>query len=211
MHFDSVFDVGFDYGASGGLFWDTTVIRRRSGATRRNQNRSAPLGRWQLGNRNIDGATLDYLQGFIHAMRGQVHTFLYLDWTDYRATAQQLILDSPDESQLIKSYGLSINGWIRDIRKPKASSVVIEQLDGSAWAELEAGEDYELDAATGIVTWLNDPETSDVFRWSGEFYVGARFEVDALEAQFLGLERRPSGDVLGYSIGGLPIVEEPEA
>lgn len=208
MHFPVVLDVGIDYGASGGLAWDTTVLQLRRGGSRRNQNWSVPLGRWQLGNRTVDGATKDYLQGFFHAVRGQAHTFLFLDWTDYRATQEQLVV-AGDESQLIKTYGIDINAWVREIRAPKASSVVIEMLDGSAWVELEEGEDYTLED-DGVVTWLNDPATSDQLRWSGDFYVPARFEVDQFDCQFLGLERRVDTDYLAYSLGGLPIVEEPE-
>jgi uncharacterized protein (TIGR02217 family) len=211
MHFDAVLDLGFDYGADGGLAWDTLVIGFPNGRSRRNQNRSRPLGEWQIGNRDIDAATLHSLQSFHHAMRGRAHSFLFHDWTDYRATEQTLILDGGDETQLIKAYGLTINGWIRDILKPNPETVVIEQNPGSGWVALEADADYELDASTGLVTWIMDPpDTGDAIRWSGDFWVPARFDRDLFTAQFLGAEERPGGRDAAYAVGGLAIVEEPD-
>jgi uncharacterized protein (TIGR02217 family) len=210
MHFDVVLDIGFDYGADGGLSWDTQVIHFPNGRARRNMRRSVPLGAWQLGNRDIDAATLDTLQGFLHAMRGRAHSFLYKDWNDYRASDEALVLDGSDESQLIKTYGASINSWVRNIVKPNADTVVISYNSGSGFAALTVDVDYTLDAVTGIVTWLLDPlpDTSDAMRWSGEFWVPVRFDRDVLSAQFLGFERRASGDELAYSIGALSVVEE---
>lgn len=209
-HYDVLLDLGYDYGADGGLAWDTEILQYPNGGSRRNMRRSRPLGAWQIGNRNVDRATLDYLQGFLHAMRGRAHSFLYKDWTDYKAVEQQLVPDG-DKIPLIKSYGLSINPWVREITKPVASTVVIEIDQGSGWVELAAGVDYTLDASTGIVTLASAPDTSDLFRWSGEFYVPVRFDRDVLSAQFIGYERRADdSEELAYAIGGLMVVEEPD-
>lgn len=207
MHYEQVLDLGYDYGAIGGLGWDTTVIEYPTGQSRRNQNRSAALGAWQLGDRRIDGDTADLLDSFFHAMRGRVHSFLYLDWGDYLVKEQQLIVEG-DTAQLIKVYGLSINAWVRDIQKPDATSVVLEMNEGAGWETLEADVDYTLDATTGIVTFDTPPETSAQVRWSGRFYVPVRFDRDRLDKTFLGIEEREGGDVRAYAIGGLAVVEE---
>lgn len=209
MHYDEVLDLGYDYGALGGLAWDTTVIEYPNGQSRRNQNRSAARGAWQLGDRRVDGDTADTLDGFFHAMRGRTHSFLYLDWGDYLVTEQQLIVEG-DEAQLIKIYGLAINPWVREIKKPDAESVVIEINEGAGWEALEAGVDYTLDATSGLVTFDEAPETSAQLRWSGRFYVPVRFDRDKLDKQFLGIEERSSGGVVrAYAIGGLAVIEEP--
>lgn len=207
-HYDVLLDLGYDYGADGGLAWDTGIISFPNGLNVRNMRRSRPIGAWQLGNRNVDRETLDYLQGFLHAMRGRAHTFLYKDWTDYEAREEQIIPDG-DEIQLIKSYGRAINPWVRDITKPVASSVIIEMNDGSGWVGLDPDTDYTLDDSTGLVTLAQSPESGDLFRWSGEFYVPVRFDRDVLSAQFLGYEERADGTrEHAYAIGGLMIVEE---
>lgn len=208
-HFDEVFDVGFDYGASGGQSWDTQIIAFPSGVTKRNQRRSAAVGQWQLGNREILDSQWAYIQGFMHAMRGRLNSFLFKDWTDYSATEQQLVLDGSNTTQLIKTYGLSINPWIRDITKPNASTVVIEELVGSTWVALEAGVDYTLDDSTGVITWDSPPDSGTAIRWSGEFYVPVRFDRDVVVAQFIGAEPRNGRLVHAYAIGDLAVIEEP--
>src|SRR5690606_12041453 len=108
MHFDVVFDIGLDYGATGGQSWDTQIAGFPSGRALRNQRRSNALGVWQLGNRTVSDAEKDYILDYLHAMRGRLHSFLFKDWNDYQAKNQQLVLDGTDETQLIKSYGLTI-------------------------------------------------------------------------------------------------------
>lgn len=206
MHFDVVLDLGIDYGASGGQAWATESIDFPNGRTRRNQNRSAALGVWQLGNRTIDQVQYAYLNGFFHAMRGAAHSFLYKDWNDYSVVQQQLPI-AGETAQLIKTYGLDINPWVREIRKPLPATVLIEYQPASVWLPLVADDDYELDAATGIVTWLADIDTGALVRWTGEFWVAARFVQDMLDAQFVGLE----GDDRAYDIGSLSVAEESEA
>lgn len=211
MHFDEVLDVGYDYGATGGHGWATQVIAYPNGRTRRNMDRSVALGAWELGNRNVDLQTLETLRGFFHAMRGRAHSFLYKDWNDYLAIQQPLEIDGGLTTQLTKTYGLSINPWVRDILKPDPSTVVIEVNQGTAgWETLEAGVDYELDPSTGIVTWDVAPDTGAEIRWTGKFWVPVRFDSDIFDAQFLGIEEREDGDELAYHIGGLPLIEEPE-
>lgn len=207
-HYDVLFDIGYDYGADGGQAWETQIVRFPSGRALRNQRRSRAVGVWQLGNRTVSDAQWEYIQDFMHAMRGRVHSFLFKDWTDYRVVEQQLILGDTDEVQLIKTYGLAINPWVRDILKPVASTVVIEERTGSVWTALQPGVDYELDDSTGIVTLATPPDTGDALRWSGEFYVPARFDRDIATAQFLGIEQRSSGPFHAYAIGDLAVVEE---
>lgn len=207
-HYDVVFDIGYDYGAVGGQAWDTQIIAFPSGITKRNERRSAALGQWQLGNRTISDDQWSYIQGFLHAMRGRLHSFLFKDWNDYRAVEEQLIIDGSVETQLTKSYGLQINPWIRDITKPRVSSVVIEELRAGIWVPLESGTDYDLDESTGVITWDTPPDSSSVMRWSGEFYVPVRFDRDAVVAQFVSAEKRNGDIVHAYAIGDLAVVEE---
>lgn len=208
-HFDEVLDLGYDYGADGGLGWETQVIAFPSGQTRRNQVRENAIGRWQLGNRNVNAAQADAIAGFFHAMRGRLHSFLYRDWNDYRAVDQQLLVTGSDV-QLIKAYGLSINGWIREIKKPKPGTVVLEANEGAGWVELEAGVDYTLNPSTGVVTLLIGLESVAQLRWSGEFYVPVRFDRDVLDLQFLAYEHRGGAAERAYSLGALAVVEEPD-
>ena len=210
MHFEVLLDLGFDYGADGGLFWDTQVINYPGGNSRRNQRRSAARGQWQLGSRNVDAPTLQYLTDFMHAMRGRLHTFLYRDWNDYEASNQAIVIDGTSTSQVTKTYGQGVNEWVRPIRKPDPATVTFEYDQGGGFAALTEGVDYTVDATTGVVTWLLAPlpNSPNAMRWSGEFRVPVRFDRDVLSAQFLGYEQRESGSERAYAIGDLLVYED---
>jgi uncharacterized protein (TIGR02217 family) len=210
MHFESVLDLGVDYGSDGGLGWDTGIARFPSGREHVNQARSHALGAWQLGNRRLDVAEYNTLSDFFHAMRGRAHTFLYKDWNDHKVVLQPLVADGSAETQLIKVYGLAINAWSREIRKPSASTVVIDLDSGGGFAALTAGVDYTLDATTGIVTWIGEaPDAPDQLRWSGEFFVAARFDRDRFDAQFIARSEDSKESL--YELGTLGVYEVPDA
>ncbi len=210
-HFDIVLDLGFDYGADGGHGWDTTLVRLPSGYTYTNQRRSAALGEWQLGNRRLTVDELATLRGFFHAVRGRTHTFLYRDWNDYRAVQEPLPIDGSAETQLVKTYGLAINPWVREIHRPDADTVLIELATGGGdFVALEPGTDYTLGVG-GVVTWLiTPPEALDQVRWTGEFFVRARFDRDRLDAQFIAADGDEIGSRALYELGTLGVMEEPD-
>jgi uncharacterized protein (TIGR02217 family) len=204
-HFDVVLDLGWDHGADGGEGWDTHVTVFPSGRTRRNQRRADAVGVWQLGGRRLNVSEYTYLKGFFHAMRGQAHSFLYKDMNDHRAEQEPLVADGSAEVELIKTYGLAINPWTRRIRKPQADSVLIELDDGGGFEPLVGDVDYELDPSTGSITWLiTPPDAPQLVRWTGEFYVPARFDRDTLDAQFIAID----GEDALYELGALGVVEE---
>jgi len=209
-HYDVVLDLGVDYGADGGLGWQTTVVAWPNGRSVRNALMADAHGAWQLGNRRLDVAERDQIAGFFAAMRGQLHTFLYRDWSDHRAVDEPLVADGGAVTQLIKTYGLSINAWVRAIVKPDAASVVIEHDTGGGFAALTAGVDYTLDASSGLVTWLiSPPDVPDQLRWSGEFFVRARFDRDRYDEQFIA--RREDDEESLYELGPLGVIEDADA
>lgn len=192
MYISRVLDMGFDYGAEGGRGWLTDIIPRANAHEDRNEAWQDWLGAWQLGNRNIDRAKLAYLRDFIVDTRGRKHTFAYKDWNDYLAVNEALTVEDDGSVQLVKNYG-TVNPYACPVTLPKASTVVIEQFVTGEWVPLTPDEDYELEPTTGIVTPLGSPPLWDeetILRWSGEFYVLARFEVEMISAVFLAWEQR---------------------
>lgn len=192
MHLSRVLDMGFDYGAEGGRAWKTSIIARSNGHEDRNEDWQDWLGAWQLGNRNIDRAKLAYLRDFNADTRGRKHTFAYKDWNDYLAVNEELVPEADGSVQLVKTYG-TVNPYVCPVILPKADSVVIQEFVGDEWVTREPDVDYELDASTGIVTPLGSPalwDEASVLRWSGEFYIKARFDVEMIPAVFLAWEQR---------------------
>jgi uncharacterized protein (TIGR02217 family) len=207
-HFETLLDIGYDYGAEGGQAWDSTVIVYPNFRSVRNQNLSRPIGAWQLGDRVVSATDYQYLQSFLHATRGQVHSFNYKDWNDYCAIDEQLANVGDGTLQITKTYGLLINGWVRSIKKLKPDDVVLKVDD----VEQVEDTDYTLDDTSGLITWNAAPDTGAIVTWSGEFYVPVRFDRDVLTAQFLGLEQRNDGsEFRAYQLGALSVVEDPEA
>lgn len=192
MYISRVLDMGFDYGAEGGRGWFTNIIGRANGHEDRNEAWQDWLGAWQLGNRNIDRAKLAYLRDFIVDTRGRAHSFAYKDWNDYLATEEALTVEDDGTARLVKNYG-TVNPYACRVTLPKANTVVLQQFVMGAWATLTPEEDYELAATGGVLTPLGSPPPWDedtLLRWSGEFYVHARFDVEMISAVFLAWERR---------------------
>lgn len=191
MYLSRVLDMGFDYGAEGGRGWLTNIIPRANGREDRNEAWQDWLGAWQLGNRNIDRAQLAYLRDFIVDARGRKHEFAYKDWSDYLAVNEAVTPAEDGTAQLARNYG-TVNPYVCPVTLPKASTVVLEEFVMGVWTELTVAVDYTLAASTGIVTQVGAPtwdETTQL-RWSGEFYILARFDVEAINAQFLAWESR---------------------
>ncbi len=69
-------DLGYDYGAIGGMRFNTTIIKDGEKNQQRNVNWWLPLGRWQLGERTLlesdleDIKELEYLRCFHKDRKG---------------------------------------------------------------------------------------------------------------------------------------------
>jgi uncharacterized protein (TIGR02217 family) len=139
-------------------------------------------GKWQVGNRKVLRAELDYLQAFWRARRGGVQRFRLKDWGDfattYNGTNDQGLLDSGTgngvltQFQLIKRYQPGGDSQDRIITKPVSSTVKVyinNVLQTGGWA---------VNTATGIVTFTTAPANGEILRASFEFDVRVRFTGD---------------------------------
>jgi uncharacterized protein (TIGR02217 family) len=142
-------DLGYDYGMAGGPEWSTTVAMTRAGYEARNANWEQERGRWDAGQRNIDGDKLEYLFAFFNARRGRAQAFRFKDWLDYQATDQALAPDGTPTVQLTKTYADGGVSYVKPITKPVSGTVSLTR-GGSPFAN------YTLDATTGVVTLTAD-------------------------------------------------------
>lgn len=192
-------DLGYDYGADGGHSWSSSVVETAGGGEVANQNWAHWKGRWQLGNRNIDKAQLDVLRSFHAGRRGRVYGFRFKDWNDWLAT-DELLTVSGATTQLVKTYEpAGPNPYVRTISLPVAATVQVTQ-DGAAYT------DFTVSDSTGLITWTAGAPTG-VIRWSGEFDVPARFDVELIPAVFLAYEERDEGPQAIYQMGSVNVVE----
>jgi uncharacterized protein (TIGR02217 family) len=139
-------------------------------------------GKWQVGNRKVVRAELDYLQAFWRARRGSLQRFRLKDWGDFATTYNgindQGLLGSGTgngvltQFQLIKRYQSGGDSQDRIIIKPVAATVQV-YVNGALQAN-----GWTVNTATGIVTFAVAPANGAVLRSSFEFDVRVKFSGD---------------------------------
>lgn len=198
MSFHEVrFPTGISLGASGGPERRTEIVLLGSGHEERN-------ARWAHSRRRYDAGygvkTLNQLHEviqFFEERRGRLYGFRWKDRTDFKSCAPQATPAATDQAvgtgngaaasfQLRKTYGSGFAPYARDISKPVAGTVLVA-VDGVAQAE---GEDYVLDAASGIVTFLPGHEPGEGLPVTAgfEFDVPVRFDTDELRIDLTAFE-----------------------
>lgn len=147
-----------------------------------NLNQYSIKGKWQVGNRKVQRAELDYLQSFWRARRGGLQRFRLKDWGDFATTYNGIndkgLLGSGtgngvlSQFQLIKRYRPNGDSLDRIITKPVAGTVQV-YLNGSLQAT-----GWTVNNSTGMVTFDSAPAGGAVLRASFEFDVRVKFTGD---------------------------------
>lgn len=164
-------------GASGGPGYSTTVITTSAGLERRNINWSAARGRWDVGSGLKRRADVAELIAFFRARRGRAYGFRFKDWTDYQALAQPIAQGDGTTGtvQLVKSYASGGAVETRVITRPVPGTVKIS-LDG-----VEAISGWNIDTATGLVTFTVPPASGVQVTADFAFDVPVRFDTDHMD------------------------------
>lgn len=186
--------------SSGGPERRTEVVTLGSGREERN-------ARWAHSRRRYDAGygvkTLEALSevvAFFEERRGRLYGFRWRDRLDQASGAgavtpnDQIIGTGDGETaafQLTKTYGSLYAPYQRPIVKPVSGSVRVA-VDG---VEVEEGEDFTVDATTGIVTFLagHVPAAGHAVTAGFRFDVPVRFDTDYLEV-----------DLAAFSAGAIP-------
>lgn len=188
------------YGFQGGPTWDTTLVRLRSGYTKRNANRSLPLHRYGAPFNNISEADWQTVLAAFNACQGGAHSFRFFDRNDYKLDGEVIATATGAEQsvQLTKSYAFGTGSpqtiITRNITKPVDSTVDYGRLTkqlGAAPAFALTEENlasspllpqtslaFSLDYDTGIVTFTGTAGAT--IRATGWFDVPVRFVNDDL-------------------------------
>jgi uncharacterized protein (TIGR02217 family) len=154
--------------AEGGPGYSTTVVTSASGREARNRNWSQARLAWQVGHVPKLEAEWAPLLAFFRAAGGRAAGFRFKDWTDFRVSLGEGLLQPLDAAgqpigtpglgygvpayQLVKRYTFGAYSDDRTIRKPVAGSVTLQQAGSGVTFGGGAGQ-AALDAATGIVTF----------------------------------------------------------
>jgi uncharacterized protein (TIGR02217 family) len=202
------FPTDISRGAQGGPERRTDVVVLGSGYEERN-------ARWADSRRSYNAGygvkSIDELHAviaFFEERRGRLYCFRWRDHADAKSCApsgtpsplDQLIGTGDGERiafQLQKTYGGAHAPWSRDIKKPVTGTVRV----AVAGVEVDAGEAFSVDAATGIVVFQPGHVPGDGVEVTAgfEFDVPVRFDTDRLEINVQGFRHG--------AIPSIPIVE----
>ena len=202
-------ELGYDYGAIGGMRFNTFIIKTGAKEEQRNVNWWLPLGRWQLGERTLLESDLEeikelkYLRGFHKDRKGSKQGFRFKDWSDYKADNLIGIGDgNQTQWQLIKIYSVDGQATYRPITKPVEGTVKVylDGIESSSWS---------VDYSTGIITFDTPPENDVQIISTFEFDVPVWFETDEFSYTLEGYQKdNHTGDVTAiYRLGNLAVQE----
>jgi uncharacterized protein (TIGR02217 family) len=180
------------FGASGGPERLTDVTRLRSGEEARNERWTASRRRWELGGVAMKSDAAHELIAFFEARRGRLHGFRFRDPVDWKSCAPSASPAASDQPlgtgdgarrmfPLVKRYVSGDGVSERIIAKPVAESVLVA-VDGGATTA------FEVDVATGVVTFDVAPANGAVLTAGFQFDVPARFDADRLDMSLEGFD-----------------------
>jgi len=176
-------------GAAGGPERMVDVVRLASGAESRNARWAQSRRRWEVGGAAMRTEAAHELIAFFEARGGRRFGFRFRDPIDWKSCAPGGTISATDQPlgsgdgettafQLVKRYDSGGAFADRVIRKPVAGTVVVA-VNGLA-------ADFEVDAATGVVTFVAAPADGAVLTAGFAFDVPVRFDADRLEMALVG-------------------------
>lgn len=184
---DIRFPANLSFGSLGGPERRTEVVTLANGFEERNSPWAQSRRRYDAGAglRSLDD--IDALVAFFEARHGRLHAFRWKDWSDYKSCRPSEAPSAVDQEigrgdgvtvvfQLIKTYLSGAESYVRPIVKPVVDSVRIAIASDP---KLE-GVEYNVDHATGLVTFVTPPDIGAQVTAGYEFDVPVRFDTDAL-------------------------------
>ncbi|WP_299791997.1 DUF2460 domain-containing protein [uncultured Marivita sp.] len=188
MQFHEVrFPTALSFGSIGGPERRTDVVTLASGFEERNTPWAHSRRRYDagIGLRSMDD--IDTLIAFFEARRGQMYGFRWKDWADFKSckpsaqvAATDQVIGTGDglvtEFQLSKLYASGGADYARPVAKPVAGTVMVA-VDGVPQVE---GADFDVEPATGVVTFVVAPPAGVSITAGFEFDVPVRFDTDRI-------------------------------
>lgn len=193
------FPANLSFGSVGGPERRTEIVTLSNGYEERNTPWAEARRRYDAGVslRSLDD--IGELIAFFEARQGQLHSFRWKDWADYKSCrtsapvgfADQLIGvgdGAKADFGLVKTYRSGPSSQTRRITKPVAGTVRV----GLQGDEVQEGLHYQVDWSTGIVTFVTAPATGEQVTAGFEFDVPVRFDTDRVQVSVASFQ---AGDV----------------
>ena len=182
------FPAALSFGSVGGPERLTEIVTLANGFEERNSPWADSRRRYDagLGMRSLED--VDTLIAFFEARRGQLFGFRWKDWSDYRSSGSLVAPEFDDQVigmgdgqvtafRLCKTYLSGEASYTRDILKPVLGTV-LAGIQGDLQAE---GVDFEVDTATGVLTFAQAPGPDATVTAGFEFDVPVRFDTGSIQ------------------------------
>jgi uncharacterized protein (TIGR02217 family) len=195
------FPPDISFGGIGGPGFKTDVVSVLSGHEKRNARWSEMRHSYEVSHAVKTEAHFKAIRAFFMSVGGKRDGFRFKDWADYRTSLTEGVVDGITTTtfQLQKQYVSGDVTTLRDITKPIASGFVLQD----SGVTLTLSTDYSFSTVTGVLTTVV-PRTASNLKWSGQFDVPCRFDVDELHAQVV--NRNPTTGLL-LAWESIPIIE----
>ncbi len=181
------FPANLSFGSVGGPERRTEIVSMTNGHEERRTPWAHSRRRYDagLGLRSLDDVAA--LIAFFEARAGQMHGFRWKDWADYKSSTPSKKVSFRDQPLgkgdgvrrafvLRKGYASGPSSYWRPIIKPVTGTV----LAGTGEVELRDGLDFEVNPATGVITFAVAPEDGAPVTAGFEFDVPVRFDTDRI-------------------------------
>jgi len=183
---ETVMDECVAYGFQAVPSYNTQIVPMDTGHEQRNINWTRAKRKYSASFVNFSLTDFASLLDVFHACSGSAYGFLFPDRSDYQVTnGSQGTTPGTNSTpvQLRKIYTFGANTQTRNITRPKASSVLMYQDNGSGTFVLKAG---TTDATTGLFTPSTNWTAGRALRATFDFYVPVRFVSDELPSSYDG-------------------------
>lgn len=200
------FPTNLSFGSVGGPERRTEIVTLANGFEERNTPWAHSRRRYDagVGMQSLDD--VEELIAFFEARQGQLCGFRWKDWADFKSSISSGAVDYLDQViaigdgvetvyPLVKVYASGGVEYRRPIVKPVLSTVRI----GVAGTELTDTVHFNVDVATGLVTFDFAPEEGVEISAGFEFDVPVRFDTDGIQTSVASFQ---AGDV-----PNVPVVE----
>ncbi len=200
------FPANLSFGSVGGPERRTEVVTLANGYEERNSPWAHSRRRYDagVGLRSLDD--VEALIAFFEARRGMLFGFRWKDWSDYKSCLPSRTVGFEDQAigvgdgmtrafRLVKTYRSGVQDYVRPITKPVPGTVRV----GIQGDELTETVHFEVDYATGIVTFVEAPDIGAPVTAGFEFDVPVRFDTDRIQTSVASFQ---AGDV-----PSVPVVE----
>ena len=190
------------FGSVGGPERRTEIVSLTNGFEERNTPWAHSRRRYDagLGLRSLDDVA--ELIDFFEARMGQLHGFRWKDWADHKSGRPSLAPAPQDQPigtgngvqtafQLVKVYRSGPSSYARPILKPVLGTVVAAVAGDLKREQV----DFEVDYASGIITFHEPPGDAGAVTAGFEFDVPVRFDADRIEVSVASFQAGHMPDV----------------